>query len=160
MFMSEKALDRIQVLQEYTERASVLLDEIESHFLSVLEFAAEHGDHEKVKMIAVIDARRIRIKAETTLDIINVIGRELGALVESAIHEQGPESDNCQESTNTPTEEEMRETMVTETLNQINDFVSVIEEKPDFLRRMATLKETAMLLATGHEIHLAELPQK
>ena len=160
MFTADEALDKIESLQETAERAALLLNEIIDHALSHFEGVAERNDRMAIMMFAEVESRRTRIKAEIVLDMIDNINNELRALIKSAYTNQKPEPRNSEEATNTPTEEEMRETMVTETLNQINDFVSVIEEKPDFLRRMATLKETAMLLATGHKIHLAELPQE
>lgn len=160
MFTADGALDKIESLQQTAERAALLLNEVIEQVLCEYEGAAERNDRMSIMMFAEIESHRTRVKADIILEMIENINNELRALIKSAYTNQEPEPRDSEEATNTPTEEEMREMMTTETLNQINDFVSIIEAKPDFLRRMATLKKTAMLLATGHEIHLAELPQK
>lgn len=54
------------------------------------------------------------------------------------------------------TEDEIRETMIDEYLNSINDFVSVIGDKPDFIHRMTQLKKAARILAGDHDVEIVE----
>jgi hypothetical protein len=49
-------------------------------------------------------------------------------------------------------EDEAREQMINEYMASINDFVSVIESKEDFIDRMIELKHAASILARGDDI--------
>ena len=59
------------------------------------------------------------------------------------------------------TEEETRANMVTDYMNSVTDFVSIIEAQPDFIKRMLKLKKAAYMLAAGYDIQItAEQPQE
>lgn len=60
-------------------------------------------------------------------------------------HKEAPEP---REDADKLAEEETRAEMVTDYMNDINCFVSVIETRPDFIDRMNELKRAALLLAT------------
>lgn len=59
------------------------------------------------------------------------------------------------------TEEETRANMVTDYMNSVTDFVSIIEAQPDFIKRMLKLKKAAYMLAAGYDIQItADQPQE
>lgn len=140
------------------ERVSVLMTDILNGFLCPLDEASDKPPLE-LATIAAVEAHRNKVKAEIADGLLAEIESILDQLSDM---EPAPQSEPKTAKADPPedsapiipTEQEMRTILTDEMLNSVVDFIPIIESKPDYCKRMETLKQAAMELAAGFDVHI------
>lgn len=149
--------DKISLLTDITKRAALMAFEIQEDFLTPLVIADDANDFIRVRIMTHADATHALLKAEILTSLIDDISVGLDELEREARDQdakiqEAPTRDDYGDHT----EDEIKNTMIDEYLNSINDFVSVIGDKPDFIHRMTQLKKAARILAGNRDVEVVE----
>lgn len=155
--------DKIGLLKDITERAALMAFEILEDYFVPLETADEKNNILYVRMMVHSDTYHNKLKAEILNSLISDITAGLDELEqETRQQDQIIQAETISEVTTRKdnhgdhTEDEIKNTMIDEYLNSINDFVSLIGEKADFIHRMHQLKKAAQILAGDHDVEIME----
>lgn len=155
--------DKIDLLKDVTERAALMALEISEDYFVPLQQATNGNDDLTIRMTVYCNTYRNKLKAEILAGLIDDIIVGLDELTQETYEKVRKISDDQRPEANTPkdnhgdhTEDEIKNTMIDEYLNSINDFVSLIGEKADFIHRMHQLKKAARILAGDHDVEIVE----
>lgn len=151
--------DGISEVSIMIERVDVLMTDILNGFLCPLDEAKDKPPLE-LATIAAVEAHRNRVKAEIADGLLAEIESLMDQLSDMIPAPQSePKTARADippedKAPIIPTEQEMRTILTDEMLNSVVDFIPIIESKPDYCKRMETLKQAAMELAAGFDVHI------
>lgn len=129
-------LDRIENLDILAERAALLHFEVDD-FLNCVE---------RRERFIEVDAHVVSVKSALLMDILSEIRGELEQLGKQA-RNSGDAPSPAADTPPADADDNIRAQITDEYAQGIADLISLIETKPDFLKRLRELKKTAMTLA-------------
>ena len=138
--------DKIGLIMEIVGRADLMNQEIDEDYLTPMEFASREGDTSKIRMLAIADGHRARLKSQILSDLIENIASALREVKEMA---QPTKEADLSEQPSKDHSYMTRTERIDEILNQMNENVGRIELLPDWLERMKFLYFTSIMLARG-----------